>query len=146
MIFRRKKVPEISIPAVTSRVREFLLDSQIDDAHHMSAILGCPLISDELADKEEEESDNRVAQVDHLIPILYAYAQAMAQGIVEHQKEHLEEDEETSGVEIPDKAWAATRKVFAEISLNMSLGAISQLVDMGFLVVPNKKGKYGKRY
>jgi len=94
------------------------------------------MLSEELVDKEEEESDARVSEVDHLIPIMYAYAHAMAEGLVSHQREHLT-DEEQEG--IPSQAWHATQKVFTQVAMNSLLGTVSQLVDMGMLTVPRRK-------
>lgn len=139
-MIRKKKKPDITLAEITNRIRGFLLDSQVSDAYHMSTILGCSVVSDEVATMEEEESDLRVAKVDHLIPVIYAYAHAMAEGTVEHQKAHLDDEDVEA---IPDSAWASTRKVFTQVSMNTTLGAISQLVDMGFLTVAkNKKGLF----
>lgn len=139
MMWRKKKRKDITLSDITSRIRGFILDSQVTDADHISVLLGCSVISDEIADKEEEESDYRVARVEHLIPVMYAYAHAMAEGVVEHQRDHIDE-EDIAG--IPTEAWLATRKAFTQIAMNSLLGAISQLVDMGFLDTPKRKGNF----
>lgn len=145
MIFRKKKkAPGVTVAEVSARIRGFMYDSQVSDAEHISMILGCSTLSEEVEDKEIEESDYRVAQVQHLIPVMYAYAHAMAEGVVEHQREHLEEDEDAEGIEVPNAAWTSTRKVFTQIAMNSVLGAISQLVDMGYLKVTSPKGKARK--
>ena len=145
MIFRKKKkAPGVTVAEVSARIRGFMYDSQVSDAEHISMILGCSTLSEEVEDKEIEESDYRVAQVQHLIPVMYAYAHAMAEGVTEHQREHLEDDEEAEGIDVPNAAWTSTRKVFTQIAMNSVLGAISQLVDMGYLKVTSPKGKARK--
>ncbi len=143
MMFRKKKPADVTLSDVTARIRGYLYDSQVSDAEHISLILGCSAISEEVEDKEADESDYRVAQVQHLIPIMYAYAHAMAEGVVEHQREHLDEDDDVD-VEVPSAAWASTRKVFTQIAMNSLLGAVSQLVDMGYLKATPRKGKVRK--
>jgi hypothetical protein len=69
---------------------------------------------------------------------MYAYCHAMAEGMVEHQQAHASEEELD---QIPQAAWGATRKVFTQVALNSMLGAISQMVDLGLITVPSKKGK-----
>ena len=44
----------VSLADVSSRIRGFLLDSQINDAHELALTLGCTPISDEVALMEEE--------------------------------------------------------------------------------------------
>lgn len=146
MIFRKKKRDKgVTVAEVSARIRGFMYDSQVADAEHISMILGCSTLSEEVEDKEIEESDFRVSQVQHLIPVMYAYAHAMAEGVVEHQREHLEDDEDASeSFDVPNAAWTSTRKVFTQIAMNSVLGAISQLVDMGYLKVTSPKGKARK--
>jgi hypothetical protein len=104
----------------------------------MSVIMGCTPISDEVAEHEEEDSEDRVSKIDHLIPILYAFAHTMAEASVEHQLAHLEdnsEDEDTESLlsQLPPEVWEASQHMFTQISMSTLIGTISQLVDMGFI-------------
>lgn len=143
MKFRKKKptIPKFNAADITSRIRGFILDSQVKEADHITEILGCPPISDEVADKEVDESDARMTRIQHLIPLLYMYAKTMSDGVVDHQRIHAEHelDDEVFD-EIDAAAWGATRQAFSTITLNTLMGAISQLVDMGYLQTgkPNK--------
>lgn len=131
--FRRKRESaDITLAEINTRVRGFLLDSQINNAHEISLILGCASLSDELAEKEEEESDKRTERIAHLIPLLYAYSSSLATGSVEYQKSTL--PDEVKG--IPDETWWESRKLLEQVSVAALLGAISQLVDMGLLDLP----------
>ena len=142
---KRPASPNLSLTEITSRIRGFILDSQVSEADHISKLLGCPPTSDEVADKESDESDIRMSRVEHLIPIMYMYAKTMADGVVDHQRVHAEselDDEDLVGVNAA--AWAATRKAFTHVALNTLMGAISQMVDMGYLALEPPKRKKSK--
>ena len=139
MIWNRPKRTRMTLNDIPSRIKGFILDSQINDADHISLLLGCSPASEDVAERELEESDTRVARVDHLIPVMYAYCHAMAEGLVEHQQAHASEEELA---QTPQAAWGASRKIFSQIALNAMLGAVAQMVDLGLLTVhPKKKGK-----
>jgi hypothetical protein len=138
--WKKSRFPDLSPESITSRIRGFFLDSQMPSAHHMSVIMGCSPISEEVAEHEEEDSEARVDKIDHLIPILYAFAHTMAQASVEHQLAHLEDDSEDEDSEsllsqLPPEIWEASQNLFTQVSMSTLIGTISQLVDMGFLKV-----------
>lgn len=130
----KRRSPDLTMTEVNSRVRGFLLDSQINNAHEISLILGCAAQSEELAEKEEEESDKRLERISHLVPILYAQAQTLSQGTIEYQRTNLPD----SIGKIPDPIWWDSRKLLEQVSVAALLGAISQLVDMGLLEIPKR--------
>lgn len=133
----RKKnlLKELSTSDMSNRVRGFLLDSQIQHPHDLAVIVGCSPISDEVADREEEESENRLAKVSYLIPVLFAYAHTMAEAATEFQKAHSE-------VKTSEDTWKYSRTMTEQISMAVLLGAVSQMVDMGLLEPP--KGMFNK--
>lgn len=130
----RKKALEPSISELNSRLRGFILDSQINNAHDISTILGCGHISEDVADKEEEESEKRLERIQHLMPMLYAHSQSLAHGAVEYQRSNLPE----GFPELPDEMWWDSRKLMEDVSSASLLGSISQLVDMGLLQIPKR--------
>jgi hypothetical protein len=138
MMRRNKKKDELTLADVTNRLRGFILDSQIQNAHELSVILGCSPLSDELQEKEEEESDNRVDKIGSLIPLLYAHAHVLAEGAVEFQRANVKNDALKN---LPDEMWWESRKLMEQMALSVLLGSVSQLVDMG-LVTVTKKRKY----
>lgn len=135
---RKKKIKKTgsSISEISRHMRGYLLDSQISNAHELAVILGCSVISDEVAIKEEEESDKRVDKVAHLIPLIYAFSHMMAEGATEYQRITLSSEE---SLKIQEEAWHESRKVLENASFSAVLGAISQLIDMGMLALPKKK-------
>jgi hypothetical protein len=97
-------------------------------------LLGCSIISDELQEKEEKESDKRVEKISYLIPLLYSYSHLLAEGSVEFQR--LNVVDELKG--IPEEIWLESKKTMEQVSISSLLGAISQIIDMGLLEIPKE--------
>jgi hypothetical protein len=133
---KKKKAKKVwTINDVSAKLREFILDSQIQNAHELSVILGCGKISDELAEKEEEESEKRVERISHLIPLLFAHAHALAEGSIEYQKSNLPEELKS----LSDDMWIESRKLMEQIAMSALVGSVSQLVDLGLVKLPKDK-------
>lgn len=131
-MFGKKKSKKSMEPVnVENHIREFLLDCQIPEANEIALALGSTVISDELLEKEEFESDRRIAPIVHLYPLLQSYAALVSEGIVLTQKA----DEETA--EIPDAFWELTRKLLEMVSFNILVGTIAQLHEMELIKVKN---------
>ena len=136
MFGKKKKSTDItSIAEVTARLRGFILDSQVQNAHELSVILGCSTLSDEVAEREEEESDKRVEKILHLMPLLYALAHSLAEGTVEYQRMHVSDKMK----DVPEELWHESRTMMTNLAVSALVGSISQLNDMGFIKIP--KGK-----
>jgi hypothetical protein len=135
MFKKKKSVPDVSITEITRRLRGFILDSQIQNGHELSVILGCSEISDEVAEMEEDESDKRLARIDYLIPLLYAYSHSLAEGAVEYQRENASAEVK----ELPEELWRESRRMMEQVTMSALMGGISQIVDMGLLEIPRKK-------
>jgi hypothetical protein len=129
----RKKKSKLSMIDMNARLRGFILDSQIQHPHDLAEVLGLPVISDEVAEREEEESDIRVERIAHLIPFMYTYSHSLAEGSVELQKNALENADA-----IPNEIWLISRRMVEQAAMSAMLGSLSQLIDMGLLKVPKK--------
>lgn len=138
---KKKKINSPSIAEMTARLRGFIMDSQIQNGHELSVILGCSVISDELQEMEEQESDKRLDKISYLVPLLYAYAHTLAEGAVEYQRSNV--SEELKG--IPDEIWWESRKMMEQVSLSVLMGSISQLIDMDLLQIPKGQRKWLKK-
>jgi hypothetical protein len=135
MWFKKKIDPQnITLSDITNRIRGLILDSQIQNAHELSLILGCAAISEDVQEREEEESDKRIAKISYLVPLLFAHVHLLSEGAVEFQKENLPEDMD----DIPDDLWWESRKMMEQVSLSALMGSVSQLIDMGLLEIPRK--------
>jgi len=130
-MFKKKtrKRPALTMADMSKRTRGFILDSQIQNAHEISYLLGCSVVSDEVAEHEEQESDTRVERVSFLIPLLFAYAKTLAEGTTTFQQKNL--PEELQGV--ADEVWLQSKKMMEEFAFSALVGAVSQLIDMGLL-------------
>lgn len=135
---KKKKITDkLTELNVQGRVRGFILDSQIDHGHEISVLLGCSPISDDVAEREEEESDKRLSKIAFLYPLIHAHASAISQGTVEYQKDGKSE----ILADIPEDIWKESRAMVTELIISGITGSIAQLVDMGFLEIPKKKGR-----
>lgn len=134
----KKNMGELTFAEINSRVRGFILDSQINNAHEIALILGASASSFEVMEKEEEESEKRVERISYLTPLIFAYSHALSEGAVEFQKTNLKNEMEEPPT-IPDEVWLESRKLMEQVAISAMLGGISQLIDMGLLEVPKVK-------
>lgn len=129
-----------SVSDLSSRLRGFVLDSQLPDAHEISEILGATIISDEVAEKEEEESDKRLKNVAYLVPLIYSFSKTLIEGAVTLQRETFDEADK-----IPETIWEANQRSIEALSLANAVAITSQLVDMGLLEIPKGIKKLAKK-
>lgn len=131
----KKTTGDFTFAEINSRVRGFILDSQINNAHEIALLLGASASSFEVMEKEEEESEKRVERISYLTPLIFAYSHALSEGAVEFQKTNLK-DQLEDFPNIPDEVWLESRKLMEQVAISALLGGISQLIDMGLLQVP----------
>jgi hypothetical protein len=140
MSFFRKKKPKIEfdIDALTTevmfRIRGLFLDSQLEDAFSLSVIAGTTMVSDEIAEKEQEESDKRVARIAHLYPMILAHAHSIAKATVVLYKTKVDSD-------LPEEAWETMLEINQQIALAAVVGSISQIVDLQLLSIGPRRPK-----
>lgn len=137
MFFNKKRVRNtpLTMADMSTRTRGFILDSQIQNAHEISVLLGCSIISDDVAEMEEQESDKRVSRLGYLVPLLYAYAKTLADGTTNYQANNLPEELQGISPEI----WQQSRKMMEEFAFSVLVGAFSQIIDMELLDIPKDK-------
>ena len=135
MLKRNKRHDYPSLQDVYSRVRGFILDSQIDDPHEIAVVLGCPKISEDVAEMEEEASENRVEQIAHLSPFIIFFAKTIAEGLVETQR-----IEDTQN-EIPKEVWLNTKRLVEHTAVSALMGALPQLIELRLLEIPKRRRK-----
>jgi len=137
----KKKTPKIaqinSLADVKSRIREFFMDTQSSDADEMALQMGCVPLSDELMEKEEEESDKRIERVAYLLPLLFSFAHLYSQGMVMETTSNVKDPEMTPEVKAAlIELEKQVRQVLEDNISNVLVGAVSQLVDLELLNVP----------
>ncbi|CAB4123931.1 hypothetical protein UFOVP45_64 [uncultured Caudovirales phage] len=132
-MFKKKKKPP-TIGELTNRLRGFMLDSQIQNGNELAILLGCSPISDELLEREEEESEKRTDRIGYLTPLIYAFSHTLSEAAVEYQRENFEGAEK-----LPAEIWTASRRMLEQATISVMMGSLSQFVDMGLLNVPKEK-------
>lgn len=133
--WNRNQLPDLSMAEIQRRLRGFILDSQINNAHDIAVILGASVSSMEVLEKEEEESDKRVERISYLTPLIFAHAHALAEGASEFQKSTLKDAPEEMP-DIPDEVWLESRRLMESVAVSAIMGSISQFIDMGLLQIP----------
>jgi hypothetical protein len=126
-----KKKPKVKTIEILSHIREFLYDSQFKEADALAVILGAPIISEELMDKEFEQSDLRIEEIAHLIPIVHSYAHLLAGAMVTLEKKASE----TENDDHPEEFWEMMRTLLEQISMSLTIGVVSQLNQLDLIKV-----------
>ena len=121
--------PPTTKEGALARIRTFILDSQVADGERIALALGCPPISDEVLEREEYESDLRLDDIAHLIPILHSYSALLVEGYMKHQRDSAPPE----ALALGDEVWAETKRMLEQTSRAVLMGAVSQLVNMGHL-------------
>lgn len=93
---RRKNKEEYEIDSkdvpVSTLVRWFLYDTELMDPNSGAVALGLNPVSEEGAVVEEEDSDNRLAQIIDLMPFIEIMGAITANSVLAAQEEDLPED------------------------------------------------------
>ena len=131
-MFKKKSKP-VTMAEVSERMRGFILDSQLQNAHELAVYLGCSPLSNEVAEKEEQESDVRTERVGYLIPMLFAQAHVISEASVALQRTMITTEK------VSEETWKHSRMLVEQITMSTLMGSVSQLVDMGLLEIPRKK-------
>jgi hypothetical protein len=134
-MFFRKKKKELDLDALTTevmfRMRGLLLDAQLEEAFSLSVISGTSMVSDEVAQKEQEESDLRFSRIAHLQPLIFAHTYHIAKSMAELQRIRMGKGAEVIDPEEWENVIAATQ----QIALASVVGSLSQMVDLNLLTV-----------
>jgi len=143
MFFRKKRI-ELDLDALTTevmfRMRGLLLDAQLEDAFSLSVISGTSMVSDEVAEKEQAESDRRYGRISHLYPLIFAHTYHIAKSISELQKVRLGKWAE----EMDPEEWEHVVSTTQQIAIASVVGSLSQMVDLNLLTVGPRKPRSTK--
>lgn len=133
MFFKKKKPPELDadmlMAEIMYRMRGMFLDSQLEDAFALSVIAGASYVSDEVAERERQDSDKRFKKVEYLMPLIVAQTYQIAKATTELRKTQLGPEAR----EAPDEYWEYYFSRSHQIAISSVIGAICQLVDIGLI-------------
>jgi len=131
--FKKKKPLELDedrlMAEIMYRIRSMFLDSQLDDAFALSVIAGASYVSDEIAEKEQQDSDARVAKIAYLMPLIVAQTYQIAKATTELHKTKMGSEANDA----PEEYWEFYFARTHQLTMAAVTGAISQMVDIGLL-------------
>ena len=135
----RKRRYELDLDALNAevmfRIRGLFLDSQLNDSFSLSVIAGTSLVSEEVAEREQEESQKRIARVAHLYPMIFAHTYQIAKATAELQKTKFGD----AANELDDAVWESLFETTQQIAMASVVGSLSQMVDLNLLTVGPRK-------
>lgn len=133
-MFRRKKkdhklrisVETIPLPVL---IRQVIYDSMLMPTEGIANALGLPPISDEVADMEEQASEDRLERFSKLIPFVDSHADMMSK--IATAAYLLEESDDEAKIKIDEIEDLG--KLFRLVALSSSLSCVSTLFHLGLV-------------
>jgi hypothetical protein len=127
--FRRKKhevgISTSEVP-MTTLYRWFLYDTGLDDANKLAELVGLSRVSEEGDVKEQEDSDQRLSYLYHLLPYIDAISDMAADTFVA-----LQEGKDSDG--LTEEEVNASRIIYKAVSMASLIGALSIGLHIGVL-------------
>jgi hypothetical protein len=131
--FKKRRPPAVDQDMLTAeimyRMRGMFLDSQLQDAFALSVIADASYVSDEVAEREQQDSDKRFSKIEYLMPLIVAQCYQVAKATTELQRTKMGEEAH----EAPEEYWDYYFSRSHQIAIASVTGAICQLVDIGLL-------------
>jgi len=109
------------------RVRGMFLDSQLEEAFALSVIAGASYVSDDIAEKEREDSDKRVERISFLLPMITTHAFQLSKATTELLKTKMKDEE------VPEDYFKFYQERSQSLMMSCAIGSIAQMVDIGLL-------------
>lgn len=125
----RLEVHKIPLPVL---IRQIIYDTMLMPSEDIAMAMGLPPISDEVADMEEEASQERLERFSQLIPFIDSHADITARiATAAYMLEDAEDDglAEKMGLEDAENM----TKLFRLVSLSSTLSCVSALFNLGLI-------------
>lgn len=123
------KTEFLALP-VTTLLRNALYDSLLTEPEVIAHKLGLPGISEEVAEKEEEASEERLDKIALLMPLIEAHAELSARIALAGYSSVVPIDTESEEMK------EMIMEFFKTISFSAVTSALASLVDLGLIDVP----------
>lgn len=115
------------IVPIPTLLRNILYDSLIKDPEVLASKLGLPSISEEVAEMEEEASQDRLEKIEVLLPMIETHAKLAAKVVFAGYSTSLP-------IQVPDEEMEEAILAFFElVAFASSLSCLSTLVDLDLL-------------
>jgi hypothetical protein len=128
-LFRRKKIKaqvvQVPLPVL---IRQVIYDTMLTPTEGIADALGLPPISEEVADMEQQASDDRINTLAMLLPFIDAHADIAAK--ITSAAYMLEDD---AMFDVPEEALDQLLELFRVVSLASSLSCVSTLFSLGLV-------------
>lgn len=122
----RKDIPLSTI------ARWYIYDTELGEPNEVSTVLGLNMVSEEGDEKEREDSELRIKNVEYLLPFIHAMSDVAADIISGIQiKEILEKNPEAE--EEINTELDLMRTMYKVISLSSLIGAFSSAMEIGLI-------------
>lgn len=128
-LFRRKK-KRLSITQVplTVLMREIIYDAMLTPTEGIAELMGLPPISSEVADMEEQASQDRLSNISGLIPFIDAHADIAAK--IATSAYMLDED---NNEDMTPEQVDQLNHLFRMVSLSAAVSCVSTLANIGLI-------------
>lgn len=139
---KRKKHEEFDIEffkkdiPLSTIARWYIYDTELAEPNEVSALLGMTNVSEEGNEKEREDSDNRLEQIDYLLPYLEAIASISADVITSIQVKEITDKNPQDKEEI-EREVGTMNVLYRVIGMAAIIGAFSTAMELG-LVKPGE--------
>jgi hypothetical protein len=120
---RRVQIKHIPLPIL---IRQAIYDSMLEPAEDIAEVLGLPPISDEVAEMEENASQERLEKFSSLIPFIDAHSDIASRIAT---ASYVLSDDGTKE-DVPDQELGRLSSMFKLVALSASLSCISSLISL----------------
>lgn len=125
---------QVALPVL---IRQVIYDSMLMPPEGIADALGLPPISDEVAEMEEEASQDRLHRFHSLIPFVDSHADICARIAT---AAYFLEDEDVEKLGIEDAE--TLTKLFRLVSLSSSISCVSTLFSLGLIKMTGDKHEH----
>lgn len=137
--FRRlKKEEPLEVEFITKDVplstiaRWFIYDTELDEPNTVAHLLGMNTVSEEGDEKERQDSDTRLENIDYLLPFLDAVANINSDVITNIQVNEIMSKDPDNEVEI-NRELNTMHVLYKVIGMSAIVGAFSTAMELGLI-------------
>lgn len=123
---RQDKISKLNTLTLPVLIRQIIYDSMLMPAEDIAREMGLPPVSDEVAEMEEEASQDRISRFSRLIPFIDSHADIMAR--IATAAYLLDEQEDDSIIDTSDTD--AMTRMFRLVALSATISCMSTLFSL----------------
>jgi hypothetical protein len=113
-------------------LRWYVYDTELGEPNEVAEILGLNRASEEGDEKEREDSDVRMDNIEYLLPYLNAMSDIAADVITGVQVDEIKKDNPDNAEEI-ERELDTMRVLYKVVSLSAIIGAFSSAMEIGLI-------------